>query len=105
MQITFSPMRRDSRLTLARSGDSLTINGEAFDFSPLPEGATLPREAMDCEWFAGPVERVAGVLHLSLILPHGPNPPRETLTAEPVLLTRDGPVALPPYDLETPDAD
>ncbi|MGX0977007.1 hypothetical protein ACSSVY_002731 [Roseovarius sp. MBR-51] len=105
MQIRFSPMRRDLRLTLDRSGDTLTINGEAFDFSPLPEGATLPREAMASEWFAGPVERQDGVLHLSLILPHGPNPPLGTLMAEPVILTDDGPVTLPPYDQEIPDAD
>jgi len=34
-----SPQRRDHRLTLARSGDQLAINGEAFDFAAIPGGA------------------------------------------------------------------
>ena len=39
MQITLTPQRRDDTLTLTRSGDVLTINGEAFDFAAIPEGA------------------------------------------------------------------
>jgi len=101
MQITFSPQRRDTPLALSRSGDTLTINGEAFDFSPLPEGATLPQEAITGDWFAGPVERIDGELHLTLALPHGANAPHETLFPAPITLTGDGPVALPPYEVET----
>ena len=67
MQITLSPARRDTPLTLSRTGDALTINGEVFDFTPLPDGATLPREAIASDWFAGPVERVDGTLHLTLV--------------------------------------
>lgn len=72
MIITLLPQRRDMSLTLERAGDALVINGERFDFSALPEGATLPRDAVACDWLASDVERVGGVLHLSLILPHGP---------------------------------
>lgn len=105
MQITLSPVRRDAPLTLSRVGDTLTINGDVFDFTPLPDGATLPPEAIDSDWFVGPVERVDGVLHLTLTLPHGVNAPQETLFPAPLTLTGNGPVTLPPYELETPDAD
>lgn len=44
MHITLTPMRRDASLQLERAGDLLVINGEAFDFSALPDGATLPME-------------------------------------------------------------
>lgn len=101
MQITFSPMRRDTPITVSRSGDTLTINGTAFDFSPLPEGATLPREAIASDWFAGPVERIDGVLHVALVLPHGAGAPHETLFPAPITLAGDGPVSLPPYEVET----
>lgn len=105
MNLTFSPVRFDATLELARRGDTITINGEAFDFSPLPDGATLPPEAITSDWFAGPVERVGGVLHITLRLPHGANAPQETLFPTPLTLTGNGPVSLPPYDMETSNAD
>jgi len=98
MQITLTPQRRDDTLTLTRSGDVLTINGEAFDFTAIPEGGTLPRDAVACDWLAGDVTRSGGVLHLTLILPHGADAPQETLFPAALTLTGDGPVALPPYE-------
>ena len=86
-------------MTLARKGDSLVIDGQVFDFAPLPEGGSLPASAIDCPWFAGPVQRIDGALHLVLILPHGMPAPAETLFPAAVTVARDGPVTLPPYDL------
>ena len=100
MELIFSPQRRDKPLELSRSGDTLTINGETFGFSELPDGATLPPEAIDSDWFSGPVERIDGVLHISLILPRGRNAPEETRNPAPITLTGDGPVDLPPYEIE-----
>lgn len=104
MQITLSPMRRDDRLIVSRSGDALTLNGALFDFSPLAEGATLPLKAIASDWFAGPVTRRGGVLRLALILPHGADAPLETRFPVPLTLAGDGPVNLPPYERETDDA-
>ena len=95
MQITLTPQRRDGTLTLVRSGDVLTINGEAFDFTVIPEGGTLPRDAVACDWLAGDVTRSGGVLHLTLILPHGADAPQATLFPAALTLTGDGPVTLP----------
>lgn len=95
MHITLSPVRLDETLAATRAGDVLTLNGEAFDFGPLPEGATLPAEAVDSEWIVGPVSRIDGELHLTLRLPHGPNPSRAVAFPEPVTVTQDGPIPLP----------
>ncbi len=97
MRLSFSPVRRDDQYELVKIGDTLTLNGEAFDFSPIPEGATLPRAAVDCDWLASDVERVDGVLHLTLKLPHGPHAPKETLFPAPIE-PADGKITLPPFN-------
>jgi len=103
IHIKFSPVRRDEALELSCAGDALTLNGETVDLAPLPDGGTLPSEAIASPWFAGPVSRIAGDLHLTLILPHGSNAPHETRFPEPITVSVDGPVTLPIYD--TPEAE
>ncbi|WP_313489193.1 hypothetical protein [Stutzerimonas nitrititolerans] len=95
MKITLSPQRLDETLTATLAGDVLTLNGEAFDFTQLPEGATLPAEAIASDWIVGDVARINGELHLTLRLPHGPNPSRAVAFPEPILVTQDGPIPLP----------
>jgi hypothetical protein len=95
MHITLSPVRLDETLTVSRSGDVLTLNGEPFDFGPLPEGATLPAEAIGSEWIVGPVSRIDGDLHLTLRLPHGPNPSQAVAFPRPLVVMVDGEIDLP----------
>lgn len=104
MRISFTPQRRDDALTVSKLGDVLTINGEAFNFSSLPPGATIPAGEVPCPWIVGPVERVGSDLRLTLILPHGPSP--AAAVANPTDLTNppDGPVAIP-HDEEPANVD
>lgn len=102
MKITFTPMRRDDALVLAASGDVLTINGEAFDFGDIPDGATLAQEDVASDWLASDVARIDGVLHLTLILPHGANAPPGTLFPKPVTV-KDGAIPVPAYALPDPE--
>lgn len=93
MHISFSPQRRDDTLTLERTGpDRIRINGELFNFGPLADGDTLPYGEVPCEWIVGPVERIGGVVHLTLILPHGPNPTGAQAFPQPIHITEDGPI-------------
>ena len=69
MNITFSPQVRTDSLTLSKSGDILTINGEAFDFSFIGEGDVLPHDAIDCDLLASDVTRTDGAITLKLVLP------------------------------------
>lgn len=92
MLIKFSPVRSDdAQPVLSVAGDVLTVNGDAFDFSPLTEGATV-------QAFAGVVTRAGGVVEVTILLPHGANAPQETRFPAPVLV-ESGPVPLPPYDV------
>lgn len=98
MIISFYPQCRPDTLVVSKAGDALTINGEAFDFSSLPDGATIPEGSVPCPWIIGPVERTGGDLHLALILPHDWDPSPAVAFPEPVTVTADGPVAIP-HDL------
>lgn len=69
MNITLTPQVRPDSLTLSKSGDTLTINGDAFDFSFIEEGDVLPQEAVECPLLASDVTRTDGVLVLTLLLP------------------------------------
>lgn len=95
MQIKFNPQRRDDSLTVVKQGDTLIVNGTEYDFSAVPEGATLPADAIDSDLFSGPVERINGELHVTLTLSHGPNPSQAVAFPEPITVSEDGPVALP----------
>lgn len=95
MKIILSPQRRDDALDVSKVGDVLTINGAAFDFSALPDGATIPAGEVPCDWIAGPIERVAGELHLTLILPHGPSPSQAVAFPAPIIDPPDGVILLP----------
>lgn len=95
MKITFQPARCDAQLKLERQGDTLLVNNEAYDFSAVPEGATLPQAAVKGDWLADDVTREGGVLHLAVILPIGKDANKKSRFPAPVTLRRDGPVPVP----------
>lgn len=92
MQITFSPQLRFDTLTLSVSGSVLTVNGEPFDLS------VYDAETNPCEWIVGQPVQDAGVWNVTLILPHGADAPEATRFPQPITVTTDGPVTLPPYE-------
>lgn len=95
MNINLSPQRRDDTLTVIKQGDTLTINGTAYDFSVIPDGATLPKDATDCEWLVSDVERIDGVLHLTLLLPNGKDASQAARFPQPIVNPADGGLELP----------
>ena len=95
MLINLSPQRREDILTISKIGETLTINGVSYDFSQLPNGATLPREAINCEFIVSDVNRVNGEIELTILLPHGANASHEARFPEPINMTNDGQVVLP----------
>lgn len=112
MQISFVPKFSASSPpasppAVSKSGDVLTVNGAAYDFSSLPDGATIPAGEVPSQWIVGPVERIAGVLHVTLILPHGMTPSQAVAFPQPITVTVDGPIAVPhdPEPEEPTDVD
>jgi hypothetical protein len=95
MLIKFSPIRLDKKLeAVSVVGDALSINGQVFDFTPLPEGATLPAEAIASSYITEPVERINGEIVLTLLLPYSATS-KHIDTPLPIHITADGPVKLP----------
>lgn len=98
MIIKLSPVRSDAGLFLVKSGDTLEVNAVALDFARLPDGATLPAEAVGCDFVIAPVERINGALVLTLMLPHSADAPQAARF--PVdLYPSDGQVQLPGLDV------
>lgn len=98
MIIKLSPVRSDLQLAVVKAGETLEVNGVALNFSSLADGATLPAEAVGCEFVVAPVERVNGDLVLTLMLPHAADAPQAARF--PVdLYPADGQVQLPGLDL------
>jgi hypothetical protein len=95
MLINLSPIRDDRTLNITKTADTLTINGVPYDFSQLPNGATLPREAIDCEFIISDVSRINGEIELTILLPHGANASHEARFPEPIIKNDDGQVVLP----------
>jgi len=95
MVITLSPIVSDKNLKVSKAGDKLTINGEVFDFSAVPDGATLPSGAVDCEFVIGDVERVNGDLQLTLMLPIGVGASQAACFPQPLVNPSDGNLDVP----------
>ncbi|VVM93824.1 hypothetical protein [Pseudomonas fluorescens] len=95
MKINLIPQGRPETLEVIRLGDTLNINGEDFDFSPIGEGDTLPATAVSSSWFMDKIERVNGVIELTLILPLPSNYSPEQAFPVPLVDVPDGSVAFP----------
>ena len=97
MIIQLVPQRRDDTVEVVKQGDSLIINGERFDFSPMGDGDTLPRSAIQSEWIASgtKVEKLGGEIRVTLLLPIPANFSPEQAFPVPLENVPDGPVQLP----------
>lgn len=80
---------------IIKSGDALTIDGDVVDLSVIPDGAELSASAISNEWFAGVIRRDAGVLHVSLRLPHGPDASEAMCFPADIVDPPDGEIVLP----------
>ena len=94
IKLLLSPQFRRDTLSVDNTGDVLKLNGVVLYFAQLPDGATLPREAIDCPWIAGDVQRIDGVLHVPLLLPIAADASDAARFPQPITVTQDGPVEL-----------
>lgn len=95
MIIKLSPQSRIDTLKIIKNGDALIINDVEYDFSVVPDGATLPINAVDCEWLVSDVERIDGVLNLTLFLPYGEDATEAAKFPAPIINPADGELELP----------
>ncbi|QXI45526.1 tail fiber assembly protein [Pseudomonas wayambapalatensis] len=77
----------------------LTINNIALDFARLPDGATLPAEAVSGGCVMDPIERVEGKLIVTLRLPHAADAPESARFPADILDPAEGQIQLPGQEL------
>jgi hypothetical protein len=91
----FFPVDPAQALIVSKRSDVLTINGDRFDFRPLPDGATLPASAINSEWISGDVKRVDGELIIVFRLPVGQDSSQAACFPSDLINPPDGNVSLP----------
>ena len=102
MKIKFTPVRMGEQLTASVvDADKIILNGEELDFTPLFDGETIESSDVGNKWVSGTVSRIDGELHITLVVPHGPNAPYETRFPSTEYMTvESGAVDVPEYDAE-----
>lgn len=95
MLIKFSPQRRDDSVVYEKRGECVVVNGEVFDFSRMGNGDTLPVQAITSQWFDGDVDKIEGVLHITLLLPNPANYSPEQAFPTPITVDTDGIIKQP----------
>lgn len=103
MIIKLSPRSADEQLSVEKFGSILRLNGLSFDFSGLPDGATLPGEAVSSPWVDAPVERIDGELVVTLVMPHGVDAGQQSRFPVDIVNPADGRVPLPTDHDPQPD--
>ena len=98
MNLTFSPQRGllgQPETAIVVSGDTIIVDGTAFDLSAVPEGGEAEPEGEHP--FAGKITRQSGKIHASvrIILGETADPRQPTDLAHWSLEAADGPVDLP----------
>lgn len=97
MRIHFDPFRSDETLEARVEGETLVVNGVAYDLSAVDESASLAHDMLDCPWFSADIRRRDGMLEVRLRLPHGAGAPDAVRFPAPVTMQADGPVPLPTH--------
>jgi len=95
MKINLTPQVRNDSLTVVKKGDALTINGDVYDFTQLPNGGLLPQESIDCKWITGDVKRVNNEIELTLILSCKHDSSEAARFPQPIINPPDGEIQLP----------
>ena len=95
MKINLSPMLSDESTAISVKNDVLTVNSQAFDFSQLPEGATLPQQAVGSHLIRSDVTRSGGQIVVSVLFTHKADASDAARFPQPIITTKNGPVELP----------
>lgn len=95
--ITLSPQFGEmAALAITVAGDTITINGDDLDLSPLEDGDVLDREAVDSPFLVDDVRKLVATIHITLLFPLRHGAPEAARFPAPISMAADGPVALPP---------
>ncbi|OPA92589.1 hypothetical protein BFW87_17540 [Pseudomonas fluorescens] len=98
MKIKLFPFLTDEPLSVSVEDEVMTVCRQVVDLSSVPEGYRLPASATACEHFVDFIERINGVLSVTLKLPVTWDAPASLRNpAEPMIIhvSANGPVDVP----------
>lgn len=97
MILTLIPQWGRPEGVIAVAGDVLTVNGTAYDLSPIPEGgeAEVALAPGQEHVLIGAIRRIGGVIHATLITHLGPDAAGDQPGAPWVVEAEDGVVTVP----------
>lgn len=67
MIIKFSPQIRDSITEFVKIGNNLTVDGELLDLDSIPNGSTVPSEAIDVNSVNSIIKDISGNITIELV--------------------------------------
>jgi hypothetical protein len=98
MILTLVPQWGRPETALSAAGDVLTRGGVSYDLSSVPEGGEgwppLPAPGED-HTFIGPIRRIDGVIHATMIVHLGDDAPQDQPDAPWIVEAADGAVTIP----------
>jgi hypothetical protein len=89
IRINLSSVRKDSPTHAVWTDPVLTVDGNDFDLSLLPDGATADHIQL------GLVSRVGNDYECTVVMAHGKNASEETRFPESLIITQNGQIVLP----------
>lgn len=97
MQIEFAPQFSNATLNLSLEGNLLVINGEPHDFSAIPVGGSVGNVGQVLS-----ASRNDDGLKVQLVLPHSQAADVSVRFPQPIVVTQNGPIAVPGQDAPEP---
>lgn len=92
-RVSFSPLLSEGTLTVIKFGEKLTINGDTIDLSVIPDSATVKHAHVIHPFLVDKIERINGVINLTVRLPYIAD--GHVKTPVPITVTTDGSISLP----------
>lgn len=90
-KITLMPQFSDAVLHLIKSGYTLLVNGNSYDFSAMNDGDVIPSDAISDPNIIGAISKEDGIVNLTILMPYSDPDADESVTfPEPIDLTEDG---------------
>lgn len=97
MKLTLTPQHGlpgQPEMTITVTGDTITVDGVAYDLSPVPEGGEATPQGDHP--FVGPIRRIGGMIHATVVVRLADDAaPDQPVDPAHWTVAADGPVTIP----------
>ena len=97
MIIKFSPQIGAGQCSLSKQGETITVDGETFDFSGIAEGDYMDIDDIGCPFIVNHVRRIDGQVIVKVRFGIGQNASANQTFPEDLIDPPDGAILFPEY--------